>query len=150
MKRPDVATITFHKRRPREASLVIVTPDAARQIATAAKTADAGGLALRIAASLEADGSLDYAMGFDNARQGDIALTSEGIALVVAEEHLVDGGVGVRVAQVVAETVPCPMEFVGIHDTYAESGRPDELLEKYGLTSQYIARAAERVIARKR
>jgi len=87
MKRPDVATITFHKRRPREASLVIVTPDAARQIATAAKTADAGGLALRIAASLEADGSLDYAMGFDNARQGDIGLTSEGIALVVAEEH---------------------------------------------------------------
>ena len=43
-------------------------------------------------------------------------------AMVVAEEHLVDGGLGVRVSQVVAETVPCPMEFVGLHDTYAESG----------------------------
>jgi iron-sulfur cluster assembly protein len=87
MKRPDIATVTFHKRVPRETPLVNVTPDAARQIATAAKTADADGLALRIAASRDADGSLDYTMGFDNARKGDTALTSEGIALVVAEEH---------------------------------------------------------------
>jgi len=87
MKRPDIATITFHKRIPREAPLINVTPDAARQILTAVKAADADGLVLRIAASREADGSLDYAMGFDNARKGDIALTSEGIALVVAEEH---------------------------------------------------------------
>ena len=43
-------------------------------------------------------------------------------AIVVAEEHLVDGGLGVRVAQAVAETHPCPMEFVGIQNTYAESG----------------------------
>ena len=56
-------------------------------------------------------------------------------AIVVAEEHLVDGGLGVRVAQVVAETKPCLMEFVGIHDRYAESGQPDELLEKYGLVA---------------
>ncbi len=48
-------------------------------------------------------------------------------AIVVAEEHLVDTGTGVRVAQVVAETHPCPMEFVGIQDVYAESGEPDEL-----------------------
>ena len=47
-------------------------------------------------------------------------------AIVVAEEHLVDGGLGVRVAQAVAETHPCVMEFVGIHDRYAESGNPDE------------------------
>ena len=57
-------------------------------------------------------------------------------AIVVAEEHLVDGGLGVRVAQVVAETRPCAMEFVGIQETYAESGQPDELLEKYGLVAQ--------------
>ena len=56
-------------------------------------------------------------------------------AIVVAEEHLVDGGLGVRVAQVVAETNPCVMEFVGIHDRYAESGQPEELLEKYGLVA---------------
>jgi iron-sulfur cluster assembly protein len=87
MKRPDIATITFHKQVPRATPLIIVTPDAARQIVTAAGSSDAGGLALRIAASREADGSLDYAMGFDNVRKGDITLTSEGIDLVVAEEH---------------------------------------------------------------
>ena len=87
MKRPDIATITFHKRIPRETPLIIVTPDAARQIVTAAGSSDAGGLALRIAASREADGSLDYAMGFDNVRKGDIAFTNEGIDLLVAEEH---------------------------------------------------------------
>ena len=87
MRRPDIATITFHKRIPRAAPLIIVTPDAARQIVTAAGSSDAGGLVLRIAASREADGSLDYAMGFDNVRKGDIAFVSEGIDLLVAEEH---------------------------------------------------------------
>jgi transketolase len=70
-------------------------------------------------------------------------------AIVVAEEHLVDGGLGVRVAQVVAETTPCPMEFVGIHDTYAESGQPDELLDKYGLIARDVAAAVRKVVARK-
>jgi transketolase len=70
-------------------------------------------------------------------------------AIVVAEEHLVDGGLGVRVAQVVAETKPCPMEFVGIHDTYAESGQPDELLDKYGLIARDVAAAVRKVVARK-
>jgi transketolase len=71
-------------------------------------------------------------------------------AIVVAEEHLVDGGLGVRVAQVVAETHPCAMEFVGIQNTYAESGKPEELLEKYGLMSNNIVDAVKKVIARKR
>ncbi len=71
-------------------------------------------------------------------------------AIVVAEEHLVDGGLGVRVAQAAAETHPCPMEFVGIHDTYAESGQPDELLDKYGLVARDVAAAARKVLARKR
>lgn len=71
-------------------------------------------------------------------------------AIVVAEEHLVDGGLGVKVAQVVAETHPCAMEFVGIHDRYAESGQPEELLEKYGLVARDVAAAARKVLARKR
>src|ERR1017187_2458590 len=71
-------------------------------------------------------------------------------AIVVAEEHLVDGGLGVRVAQVVAQTKPCPMEFVGIQDTYAESGQPDELLDKYGLVARDVAAAVRKVVARKR
>jgi len=71
-------------------------------------------------------------------------------AIVVSEEHLVDGGLGVRVAQVVAETRPVPMEFVGIQNTYAESGTPDELLDKYGLRARDVAAAARKAIQRKR
>ncbi len=71
-------------------------------------------------------------------------------ALVVAEEHLVDGGLGVRVAQAVAEMHPCPMEFVGIQNTYAESGQPDELLDKYGLVARDVKAAVHNVLARKR
>jgi transketolase len=70
-------------------------------------------------------------------------------ALVVAEEHLVSTGLGVRVSQVVAETHPCPMEFVVIQDTYAESGAPEELMEKYGLVGRNIVAASRRVINRK-
>ena len=71
-------------------------------------------------------------------------------AIVVAEEHLVDGGLGVRVAQTAAETTPCVMEFVGIQNTYAESGPPEALLQKYGLTADNIAAAVRRAVARKR
>jgi transketolase len=71
-------------------------------------------------------------------------------AMVVAEEHLVDGGLGVRVAQAVAESNPCVMEFVGIHNRYAETGSPDELLEKYHLVAPDIAAAARKAMARKR
>lgn len=70
-------------------------------------------------------------------------------AIVVAEEHLVDGGTGVRVAQVVAETQPVPMEFVGIQETYAESGQPEELLDKYGLLARDVANAVRKVVKRK-
>ncbi|HEY3739322.1 MAG TPA: transketolase C-terminal domain-containing protein [Bryobacteraceae bacterium] len=71
-------------------------------------------------------------------------------AIVVAEEHLVDSGLGVRVAQVVGESTPCVMEFVGIQNTYAESGTPEELLDKYGLIARDVIAAAKRALARKR
>ena len=71
-------------------------------------------------------------------------------AIVVAEEHLLDAGLGVRVAQVVAEAHPAVMEFVGIDNTYAESATPDQLLDKYGLRAVNVAAAARRAVARKR
>lgn len=71
-------------------------------------------------------------------------------AIVVAEEHLVDGGLGVRVAQVAAETHPCIIEFVGIRNTYAESGTPEGLLDKYGLVARDVIAALRRALARKR
>ncbi len=75
--------------------------------------------------------------------------SAETRAIVVAEEHLVATGLGVRVAQVVAETRPCPMEFVGIQDTYAESGSPEELMAKYGLVGRNVVVAAKRVLGRR-
>ena len=70
-------------------------------------------------------------------------------ALVVAEEHLFDGGLCSRVAFAAAQSRPVPMEFVGINNTYAESGTAEELLEKYGLTAPHIVAAAHRVLKRK-
>ncbi|MCH7552982.1 MAG: transketolase family protein [Chloroflexi bacterium] len=70
-------------------------------------------------------------------------------AIVTAEEHLRDGGLGSRVATVVAETTPVPVELVAL-DGYAESGTADELLKKYHLTSEDIERAAIKAMGRKR
>lgn len=70
-------------------------------------------------------------------------------AIVTAEEHLLDGGLGSQVARSVAKSHPVPMEFVGINNTYAESATPDELMEKYGLTAPYIVDAVKRVLKRK-
>jgi transketolase len=70
-------------------------------------------------------------------------------AIVTAEEHLLEGGLGSIVARTVVERSPVAMEFVGIRNTYAESGQPDELLEKYGLTPADIVRAARAVVNRK-
>src|SRR5579863_4698532 len=69
--------------------------------------------------------------------------------IVVAEEHLLDAGLGVRVAQAAAQTHPCVMEFVGLQ-TYAESGTPDELLDKYGLRARNLVDACHRLLARRR
>jgi transketolase len=68
-------------------------------------------------------------------------------AIVTAEEHLLSGGLGAAVAQVVAERYPVPMRFVGIHDQYAESGEAQALLTKYGLMPDDIIRAVEQVKA---
>lgn len=71
-------------------------------------------------------------------------------AIVTAEEHLLDGGLGSQVARAVAKSYPVPMEFVGIQNTYAESATPDQLMEKYGLTAPFIAEAVKSVLKRKR
>ncbi len=70
-------------------------------------------------------------------------------AIVTAEEHLEHGGLASLVAQVVARHRPVPMEFVAIKDTYAESGKANELLEKYGLTAKDIKQAVHAVLKRK-
>lgn len=69
-------------------------------------------------------------------------------ALVTAEEHLVTGGLGSLVSQVLAQSHPTVMEMVGLRG-YAESGKPEELLEKYHLTSNDVETAVRAVLARK-
>ena len=68
--------------------------------------------------------------------------------LVVAEEHLMAGGLGSLVAACTARNHPVPIEFVNVGDTYAESGDPAGLLTKYGLTTEAIVAAAKKVRSR--
>jgi transketolase len=70
-------------------------------------------------------------------------------ALVVCEEHLSHGALGAAVAYTAGRLHPAPLEYVNLGDTFAESGKPEELMEKYGLTAGDIVDAAERVVARK-
>lgn len=70
-------------------------------------------------------------------------------AVVTAEEHSIIGGLGSAVAEVLSENHPVPLARVGIKDTFGESGRPSELLVKYGLTSREIIKAVQDVITRK-
>jgi transketolase len=70
-------------------------------------------------------------------------------AIVTAEEHLIHGALGSVVAQSAARRYPVPMEFVGLDDTYAESGEPAALLKKYDLTAEAIVAAVRRVLDRK-
>jgi transketolase len=70
-------------------------------------------------------------------------------AIVVAEEHLAHGGLGSIVATTVAEVHPVPIRFVNLGDQFGESGAPDALLEKYGLTAAKVAEAAKAAVAAK-
>jgi transketolase len=68
---------------------------------------------------------------------------------VTAEEHNIIGGLGDSIAQVAAKNFPVPIEYVGTKDTFGESGKPVELLKKYGLDVPDIIAAAEKAISRK-
>ncbi len=68
---------------------------------------------------------------------------------VTAEEHNILGGMGDAVAHVASRNFPVPIEFVGTKDTFGESGKPEELLKKYGLDTPDIVSAAEKALSRK-
>ncbi|HMZ46533.1 MAG TPA: transketolase C-terminal domain-containing protein, partial [Chitinophagaceae bacterium] len=68
---------------------------------------------------------------------------------VTVEEHNIIGGLGDSIAQVAAKYLPIPIEYIGTKDTFGESGKPTELLTKYGLDTPFIVDATERVIKRK-
>ena len=69
--------------------------------------------------------------------------------VVTAEEHMMNGGLGDSVAQVLARNCPTPLEMVAVNDTFGESGTPAELMTKYGIDTADVIAAAERAVARK-
>ena len=69
--------------------------------------------------------------------------------VVTAEEHMINGGLGEAVSQVLSRKLPVPQEFVAVNDSFGESGTPMELMTKYGIDTKNIIDAVEKVIARK-
>ena len=69
--------------------------------------------------------------------------------VVTAEEHMINGGLGEAVSQVLARKMPVPQEFVGVNDTFGESGAPMELMTKYGIDTEDIINASLKALARK-
>jgi len=78
-----------------------------------------------------------------------VAAAAETGAIVTAEEHSIIGGLGGAVCEAVCESHPAPVVRVGVRDQFGKSGKPDELLAAYGLTSDEIAEAARRAISMK-
>jgi len=70
-------------------------------------------------------------------------------SIVTAEDHNVFGGLGGAVAEALAKTRPCPVEFVGMNDIFGASGEPEELADAFGISAPHIAEAAKRAMARK-
>lgn len=83
-------------------------------------------------------------------REALAAAAKETGAIVVAEEHLAHGGLGSVVAMTLAEIQPVPIRYVNLGDQFGESGSPDALIEKFGLTAANVAAAAKAAVAAKR
>ena len=69
--------------------------------------------------------------------------------VVTAEEHMANGGLGDAVAQLLASKLPTPQEYVAVKDTFGESGKPMELMTKYGIDCDNVVEACKKVMARK-
>ena len=70
-------------------------------------------------------------------------------AIVTAEEHQINGGLGSAVAEVVSQNCPCPVEMIGVKDSFGESGSPTQLMAHYGLKDINIVQAVKKAIGRK-
>lgn len=107
-------------------------------------------MALDAAKALQDDGVEARVIDMHTVKPVDVAAieraANETRGIVVAEEHLAYGGLGATVAMVVAERKPTRMAFVDVGDTYATSGKPEELLVQFGLTPEAIIDAARRVL----
>jgi len=71
-------------------------------------------------------------------------------AVVTAEEHQVHGGLGSAISELLSQNYPVPMRIVGVKDRFGESGKPEELLKKFGCSSKDIIKAVEEVLKMKK
>jgi transketolase len=78
-----------------------------------------------------------------------VELAKKAGAVVTVEEHQVHGGLGGAVAETLAKYAPMPIEFIGMQDTFGESGPPDKLIQKYGMGADAIMHAVKKVLKRK-
>ncbi|SHJ62048.1 transketolase family protein [Paramaledivibacter caminithermalis] len=77
-----------------------------------------------------------------------IKTAKETKGIITAEEHNIIGGLGSAVAEVLVENYPAPLKRIGINDTFGESGKPDELMKKYGLTAENIVEKAKEILGK--
>jgi transketolase len=109
--------------------------------------------ALKAAELLEAEGVKARVLNMASVKPIDqgaiLSAAKETAAIVTAEEHSIVGGLGSAVAEVLAEHPGAPLTRIGVQDSFGESGKPAELLEKYGLTAANIAAAAKKAIGKK-
>lgn len=110
-------------------------------------------LCLKAADMLESDGISAEVLNISTIKPLDsaavVASVSKTGCCVTAEEHSIIGGLGSAVAEALADSCPAPLERVGTMDTFGESGRPAELMAKYGLTAEHIADSARKSVSRK-
>jgi transketolase len=109
--------------------------------------------ALLAAKELEAEGTQVLVVNLPSIKPLDTHGLLEDIkrtrAVVTVEDHQVEGGMGSAIAELLARELPTPIEFVGLQNTFAESGKPSELLTKYGMDKHAIKGAVKKVITRK-
>ncbi|MDP4125478.1 MAG: transketolase family protein [Bacillota bacterium] len=110
-------------------------------------------MALEAAAQLAAEGISVGVVNVASVKPLDeetiVQVAKQTRAVVTAEEHNIIGGLGSAVAEVLSEKLPTPIVRVGLKDTFGESGRPQELLEKFGLTKENLVDAVREVLAKK-
>lgn len=110
--------------------------------------------ALRAARDLDKEGIGSVVINMHTIKPLDEALVVKYAklcgAVVTVEEHQVHGGLGGAVAEVLARTTPTPMAFIGMQDTFGESGQPDQLIHKYGMDAEAIQKAVKKVLKQKK
>jgi transketolase len=108
---------------------------------------------LEAARLLEAEGITARVLNLSSLKPLDWELVAASArhtgAMVTAEEHLVSGGLGSAVSEVLAEHFPAPLQRVGVKDTFGQSGKAEDLLKFYGLMPENIVQAAHKVLRRK-